>query len=831
VRASPSKTRPSSRGSEDLKRTIRSWLRTDLFTLISGLLPIPLVAVLGYFGGIEPWIRGILTYLAFLVLPGLVAFQSLRGKAILSPTVIDVAVYSNILGISILMAISWSLARAGLLTYLNIIVIQEIILGSVIGSRWLLTQRDELSHIRSRLSDLVFLGLSASLSVAFLIPRLSLLLNGLLVGGDDAIIARVGQSAFQLGSWPNLSDVLHPYVSSADIAPGGPLVFGLFGSAIGTNPIYVSPFFGILSAMLSVLALSLLLRRFSNNPVIVYGLPFVWLVGYAGTPFLFNLMLTFAFQGGTPESILSIPLYIVSLACFVDIVQDESFSRSRLLLLGTLVGGVMLLSQLTFLMMGFLLLAFGLIILTIKGPRRFLESCAVIGSVILALFPPYLEFQAAFGNSPASRVPSDVLNQIYRPYANNFESLVMSIGAIGTILLVPGIALPLLGVGKSVYSKDRSRVTAMVGGLTVGIIGYSVLAFSVVGGSLLGIQAVRFVEYIPLVMIPLIAEGMQRMLSLMHGLRFARLGPIAILALIATTGYVSAEFNVQRVSSGLAEPNIFGHWQLNAADWLRQNASKGVVVADANNGSYNVVFLLNFAGHPVLYRDEFEDFQTVYGNPYPFNLPFYFANLVLTNPNSTNVQNAYKLMNFTYYFFEIPYSTKQIQAFSLLPYMELVYSNPSVEIFHYTGFMASSSFLIQATSYASATKGVLAQYSGQGALNASVSYPDFPNSISSSGPSGDSYDGNATSYVMDVQQAGNYSIYLHRDVFNMSEYALVSKDQVTLGPVFFESLGWSYGSPVSAFLPKGQVSLKLTFEGTVGWADPIDYLVVVPNFT
>jgi len=814
-----------------LRRSIQDWLRTDSFTLISGLLPIPLVAVLGYFGGVEPWIRGILTYLAFLVLPGLVAFQSLRGKAIASPTVIDVAVYSNILGISILMAISWSLARAGLLTYLNIIVFQEIVLGTIIGVHWLLAQGDELSHIKSRLSDLVFLGLSASLSAAFLIPRLSLLSNGLLVGGDDAIIARVGQSAFQLGGWPNLSDVLHPYVSSADIAPGGPLVFGLFGSAIATNPIYVSPFFGILSSTLSVLALSLLLRRFSNNPVIVYGLPFVWLVGYAGAPFFFDLMLTFAFQGGTPESILSIPLYIVSVACFVDIVRDESFPRSRLLLLGTLVGGVMLLSQLTFLMMGFLLLAFGLIVLIIKGPRPFLESCAVVGSVILALFPPYLEFQAALGNSPAGRVSSEVLNPIYQPYANNVASLVSSIGTIGTILLVPGIALPLLGVGKSLYSKDRSTITALVGGLAVGIIGYGVLGFSVIGGSLLGIQAIRFVEYIPLVMIPLIAEGMQRMLSLIHGLSFARLVPIAILALIATTGYVGAQFNVQRVSSGLAGPNIFGHWQLDAANWLRQNASKGVVVADANNGSYNVVFLLNFAGHPVIYRDAFEDYQTVYGNPYPFNQPFYYANLVLTNPNSTNVHNAYKLMNFTYYFFEIPYNNKQIQAFSLLPYMELVYSNPSVEIFRYTGFMASSSFLIQATSYESATKGVMAQFFGQGALNASVSYPSFPNAISSSGPSGASYDGNSTRYIIDVEQAGNYSLYLHRDVFSPSEYALVSNDQATLGAVFFNTLGWSFGSPVAAFLSKGQVSLTLTFEGTVGWADPIDYLVVVPYST
>ena len=30
------------------------------------------------------------------------------------------------------------------------------------------------------------------------------------------------------------------------------------------------------------------------------------------------------------------------------------------------------------------------------------------------------------------------------------------------------------------------------------------------------------------------------------------------------------------------------------------------------------------------------------------------------------------------------------------------------------------------------------------------------------------------------------------------------------------------------FLPKGLDTLTLTFEGTVGWASPVDYLVVAP---
>src|SRR5256712_10019933 len=131
----------------------------------------------------------------------------------------------------------------------------------------------------------------------------------------------------------------------------------------------------------------------------------------------------------------------------------------------------------------------------------------------------------------------------------------------------------------------------------------------------------------------------------------------------------------------------------------------------------------------------FEDFQTVYGNPSPFNQPYYYANLVFTNPNSANVDKAYNLMNFTYYYLQDPYNNKQIEAFSVLPYMSLVYTNPSVRIFQYTGLMRDSSYLIQATSYVSATRGVQAQYGGSGSLQRSFSYSSFPYLISSKSPS------------------------------------------------------------------------------------------------
>jgi len=163
--------------------------------------------------------------------------------------------------------------------------------------------------------------------------------------------------------------------------------------------------------------------------------------------------------------------------------------------------------------------------------------------------------------------------------------------------------------------------------------------------------------------------------------------------------------------------------------------------------------------------------------------------------------------------------------------MSLVYSNPGVDIFQYTGSNGGSSFLFQATDYDKASNGIQAQYSGYGALNASVSFPSFPNAVSSNAPSGASFDGNYTAYLTEIQQAGNYSIYLHRDVNQASEYLLVSINGITKGAVFFTGQGWNFGSTLSAYLPVGQVELTLTFEGTVGWADPVDYIVVVPNFT
>ncbi len=814
-----------------MNRNMRERVTGDILILILAALPAPITLTLTYFGGQELWLRGILAYLALLLLPGIVTLHSFRTRSGGQSSLVDLIVYSNILGMSILVVISWILVRVEWLTITNIAIVQELYLFALIvldprrGSPIIRTD------IRKHLLDTGFVGATTIVSAVFLIPRMSLLINRSLVGGDDAIIARVGQAAFQTGSWPNLANVLHPYISPADIAPGAPLIFGALGEATGVNPIFLSSFVGILSLVLSTLALSLLIRRFAVEPVVVYGLPIVWLLGYAGAPFFFNIALTFAFQGGSPDSLLSIPVFLLATICLIDIVRSKPASRSELVLLALLVSDIMLVSQLTFFMIGFLLLAFGVLILRIRGLRFFLTGCVMVGGFIVALLPPYLQFEKAVANSPVGKVSPATLYSIYQPYANNVLSIVSSLGTISTILLIPGILMPLLKIGNSVYPQRGSRMDVTIAALIAAIICYGTLAYSVIGGSLLGIQSVRFVEYLPLVMIPLVAEGLHRILELVQGRKFSLFGPVIILSLIVASAYAGATFNAQSVNVGLAEKNIFDHWQFIAAEWLAQNGAKGVVVADANNGSYNVVFLLNFARHPIVYRDMFEDFQTVYGNPSPFNQPYYYANLVLTNPNSTNVDKAYNLMNFTYYYLQDPYNNKQIEAFSVLPYMSLVYTNPSVRIFQYTGLMRDSSYLIQAISYVSATRGVQAQYGGYGALNASVSYPYFPNVISSNSPTGQSFDGNNTSYVVNVQQSGKYSIYVHRFVYQTSERLVISVNDIVQGIVFYASPGWTFGSTLHVLLPEGQVTLTLTFEGTVGWADPIDYLVVVPDST
>ena len=525
---------------------------------------------------------------------------------------------------------------------------------------------------------------------------------------------------------------------------------------------------------------------------------------------------------------MSIPSFLLVIITLTDIIRSESPSRTQLLLLAVFLTNVMLLSQLTFLMIAILLLSFGAVILKVRGPKYFVEGCATIGALSLALFPPYLELSKALGNSPMGNVPSAVLKQLYYPYATDAISITTAIGPVGMCLLIFGFLMVILGIGKPLAALEKTKLRLLLASLGVTILCYGVLSFTIIGGSLLGIGAVRFVEYIPLVMIPIMSEGLRRLRELTNSLRLGALLPIFLLALIATTAFIGASHNIQMVSFGVTQPSIFNYWQLSAAQWLAARGTDGVVVADMNNGSSNAVFLLNFAQHPVVYRDKSELYLDIYGTAPPYNIPYYYANLVLNNPNSTNAYNAYNSVNFTYYFLEIPYNNKQIEAFSPLPYMELVFNNPGVKIFQYTGFMRDATFFLQATNFVSATKGVQAQYLGYGALNSSVSFPNFPNAVSSISPSGPSFDGNSTSYTLNIQQSGNFSVYIHRDVNHTSEYLVISVNGGIQGAVFFESLGWSVGSPLKIFLPKGQDTLTITFEGTVAWASPVDYLVVAP---
>jgi len=810
------------------RRELRGSITGNLSILIPTILPPLFVLPLVLLTNIDIWIRGTLSYSAFILLPGITIYEVLRRKSIVRSTLIELVLYANALGISLVTAVSWTLARFGWLTYQNVIIAQAGLLFVIIGLMFR-GKADRVSRaLQNKLEDAGFLGIIVGVSAVFLVPKIEIMVSGSIASGDDSIIARLGQIAFLTKSWPNLSQVLHPYLSEADIAPGGPLLFGILGSSGSVNPIFLSPFFMTLALVSSTIAMSVLADRFNHHPVVKYGLPIAWLLGFEGAPFLFNLALTFAGQGGTPESLLSIPLLLALVTCLVDLTLEESITN--LALPATLLSGIMLLSQLTFLMALPILLFFGLVLLRTRGLLFFLKGSTIIALFITILAPTYLGVASALGNSPAFSVPREQANSVYSSIATNPLTAIASLGIVGTILAFAGAIMPFLGAGSSLQNPTRSK-NALISVALAGIaIVYGALSFTPIGALLLGISPIRFLEYIPLVMMPLVADALHR-ISRLVPIRSFPLIPIFVLVLILASSYLGASYNMRAVSNDISQSTVFNSWHLQGASWLSQNAPHGVVVADANNSSGNVVSLFNFCKQPVVIRDSGLDYQDIFGTPHPFNLPYYYANLVLTNPNSANLYNAYKMMGYNYYFLEIPYDNKEIQAFSVLPYMSLVYSNPGVDIFQYTGSNRGSSFLFQATDYDKASNGIQAQYSGYGALNASVSFPSFPNAVSSNAPSGASFDGNYTNYLMDIQQAGNYSIYLHRDVNQASEYLLVSINGITRGAVFFTGQGWNFGSTLSAYLPVGQVELTLTFEGTVGWADPVDYIVVVPNLT
>jgi len=178
--------------------------------------------------------------------------------------------------------------------------------------------------------------------------------------------------------------------------------------------------------------------------------------------------------------------------------------------------------------------------------------------------------------------------------------------------------------------------------------------------------------------------------------------------------------------------------------------------------------------------------------------------------------------------FQPGFSSRQIEAFSLLPYFALVYSNSQVDIFEYVGGTAPG--FTPAVSFSSSSEAIVRAYSTQAYSYASSDppLPATPDWVASApNTSGEPWDVN---YSLTIPTAGNYTLYLHGYVHTTLQYASVSIGGPALGQVYFLSEGATLGTPLTMTLPAGPINLELSFVGIgLGYMNPVDYLVLVPG--
>lgn len=799
------------------------------------VLSIGVIILIRSFPETSPLAKGILGYFAFLIAPGSILYNELRKSGLVQFSLVSLFVYSNVLGLSLLVAVAWTLSRLSIFSYLSVGAF-ELILVLVFAfiMSWKRKPDSQIVVFETRVPEICFVIVTFGISMALMLPVFMLLDKGSLIGGDSAGLSYLANIVSRSGHWPILSQVYYPYSSQADVAPGASLVYALFSQLAGINAAYVPDFFSLFILITSTFGMSVLARCFSRSNLLIYGLPIIWFIGTQGGPFLFNSSINYAVSGDSPDSLFGIPLFIIALAILISLLQSKDGTLVYIILLSLVTSATMIFTQLSFFMLVIAIICFGIVVYKLKGALWTITGILILISTLVVLSPPYLVPSEAVSNSPAfghaSASPFFV--------ALGLMGVVDTVGILGVVLALAGLILVVFNYGASPDPMHaNSRLIILT--LAIVVVLYSIISFTPTGSSLLGIDNFRFIEYLSLVMFPIIVCGLDRFQRVLgtrnvshrstRRINADRLLSIGILLVIAVSVYFSIGANATLLQQTTTSGTVFGYWEYQGASWLSmQNGTQAVVVGDLNNGSFNSVFIAPISNHETVVRDRTELYQDIHGVAPPHNQAAIYANLMLTNPNSTNAYQAYTLLHYKYYFLEQPFDDVEIAVFSLLPYVSLVYSNPVVDIFEYTGNSENLSYLIQATSFLSASKGVQAQFNPF-ALNYATSLPRYPNSISSNCQCGSSFDGNYSTYQVVTPESGNFTIYVHGYFYQLQEYLLISVNEVPVGYIYFKSVGWNFASITNVFLPTGNSTITLTFEGTVGWADPIDYLVIVPS--
>jgi hypothetical protein len=814
-------------------------LRTLAF--YSGIAVALALVAAGILGG-RAGVIAVALYLGAILVPGLLLWAVLAARfSSHRRGVVETAVYSNVLGLGLVIAVGWTLARFGAFEVAAVLGVELVLTSLLVALNWKPLQR-AIGSLRLRSvtwdwSEVAYLVGVVAVGLALLLPVLLIQTSGYLVADDTATFASVANQLLHTGSW-NTALKLFPNLPSGPNNvqfdnPGLLVLYALFAGATGVNAIYLAAPLYLLPTVLSTLAMYLLLRRFSASPILCFALPILWLLGCETSNTLFYNNLTDAlYYGIIPDAIFSLVGYLVALGLLIDLGRGSDRAWYEVGVLSAAFLVVVQMDQLTFLMLVLAVLGFGTWILWRRGWRWNLLRLAVVVVPTLVTLPPYLLPSILSSRSPAlygqSSIGPHTFLLVY------WDQIPRTIGALGLVLAVIAGAGVLLVVARRGAFRPRSRRfddTAIVVVLVLLSLISFYLTFSNVGTDLLGISSSRFLEYAGMTMVPLAVVPLDRALALPRKSRVGRRAVSAVLvAVVLVVGAASAGATLSIVPATTDSNNLFTPSMMEAAIWLSDHAPPNVtIVADGMGGNQAIIPIGAFVPNPFFDRPQFTLAGAVAAPPIgSAGNPYFVLNQVMEYPSFANAETAWTNFSMEYYVYQIGYSDSEIGAFSHLPYFALVYSNAQVDIFQFVG--GAGPGFISATAYASASSGLTTLYSGK-AYSWAYGLPEVPNEVGSLYPNGSALDGSSITYNVSAAIGGNYSLLVHRHVVQTAEYLDVLANGVLQGQIYFASQGPTFGTELNLTLQAGANTVTLVLEGTVGYMDPIDYLVVAPAAT
>lgn len=800
-------------------------------------------------------------YLFAIAIPGGILYLCLNARFGREPKgFIETLFFSNVAGFAILQGSAWLLTRSSLYSLPATFALEAAVLGCVV----LLTRKELLGVLRTGTGNLITLSVEegvyfliiAGVVLILMTPVLLAYSHGLLIGGDTAVFTELGYRIATQGAWPDLSAVWYPYAPAGGVAPGMPVLYAVLASATGAVPITLAGPIAIIPVILAPLGMFVLIRRFARRSIAIYGLPIVWMLSpWQAQPLYFNNLFPAALFGIFPDSLFGIPAYVATLVLLVDLLNGKGSQWMEASLLSVAVLLTALDNQLNFL---FLLLTIPLFWLETAWFRGFRWSTIRFVLAILPtllLLPPYLEPHSAAATSPAfsgGKLSGSMFTQIDWSSLLGPGSPLDAYNLLEVALfLVVGLVVIDVTIRRLRNRKDASGGGTPHGVYLMGFLGLMAIYLSVsaVGLVLIGINETRFLEFVPIPLYPLLGIGFDLIMRwhspqslvnppdekfgdrtpLTRTLRrhpatrvLGRLPGVLLLALVVCST-VSGAWSVSgNVQSATRPQEVFTPDLKAASEWLRVHAPPGAVLAvDEMSGNSALEVIRDYTGDVVVSRPRFDLPLVLYETPSPGNLSYFYENLVMTDPTYANALAASQSLKMDYYIFQKGFSDQEIAAFSYLSYFPLVYSNPQVDIFEFVP--GSPLGFVPAVSYCQIDPSLTSVYSPTG-FDVQFGLPNRPNSVSSVSPDG--VDGVNVTYCLDVPQPGTYLLYVHRIVFQTSEYLIVGVNGMPVGSIYFPQSGPAYGTMLALSLPAGPMRLSLTVEGTIGWVDPIDYLVL-----